>query len=664
MAGLTPQPLPVLLARALAELEARRTIFDLPLRSVWRPREGLDLSVPLPGGRAASPLGPAAGPHTQLAQNLALGWLAGARVLELKTVQVNDRLSIPRPCIDAPDVGYNVEWSQELAIEDSTAQYLAGWFLIHALRARGLGGDAGTPLATRFDASVGYDLEGIRSARVARFLDTLADAGSALRALREALPRGLRAAADVEVPTRVVASVTLSTFHGCPAEEIERIVEHLFTRHGLHVVVKLNPTLLGYEAVDDLLHARLGYDDIVLDRAAFDGDLRWPHALGMLERLARTAERLKLTLGAKLSNTLVVRNTRGTLAGEVVYLSGPPLHPIAVSLADRLARATGGRIPLSFSAGITAENFADAVACGFAPVTTCTDLLKPTGYRRLPRYLRALEEAMERAGTRDLPSFVLARAGHSTPEGAARDPAALRAAALANLAGYAARAAGDPGYRAASRLPAPARTGPLRLLDCAACNNCLLVCPNDAFFSLPIPPTALDAVELVAGNGTVRERAARFETRAEKQWAVFADFCNDCGNCDTFCPESGGPFRVKPRFHGTREAFEAAAPRDGILLDADGARVLARLGGATHTLVVEGGLTRFSDGVIECVLDPGDRVVSCRVLRPAPGHALPLARYHALRALREAVLAGFNPVSAPRLPALRDDARRAADGGR
>ena len=42
---------------------------------------GLDLSVEFHGHRAATPLGPAAGPHGQLAQNIALSWLAGSRIM-------------------------------------------------------------------------------------------------------------------------------------------------------------------------------------------------------------------------------------------------------------------------------------------------------------------------------------------------------------------------------------------------------------------------------------------------------------------------------------------------------------------------------------------------------------------------------------------------------
>jgi len=31
------------------------------------------------------------------------------------------------------------------------------------------------------------------------------------------------------------------------------------------------------------------------------------------------------------------------------------------------------------------------------------------------------------------------------------------------------------------------------------------------------------------------------------QIVVIDDWCNDCGNCETFCPDNGAPNRVKPR---------------------------------------------------------------------------------------------------------------------
>ena len=102
MAELRPLPLSRLLSRMFRELESRSSIFDLPSRSFFLGSPNHDLSVLFHGHRASSPLGPAAGPHSQLAQNLVLSWLGGARIFELKTVQILDRLQIPRPASEPP----------------------------------------------------------------------------------------------------------------------------------------------------------------------------------------------------------------------------------------------------------------------------------------------------------------------------------------------------------------------------------------------------------------------------------------------------------------------------------------------------------------------------------------------------------------------------------
>ncbi len=105
MAELTPIPFPDLVRRMRREVEVSEAIFDLPVAKWWIPDPELDFSANHFDRRAATPVGPAAGPHTQLAQNIVLSWLAGSRIIELTTVQINDRLEIPRPCIHVPNVG-------------------------------------------------------------------------------------------------------------------------------------------------------------------------------------------------------------------------------------------------------------------------------------------------------------------------------------------------------------------------------------------------------------------------------------------------------------------------------------------------------------------------------------------------------------------------------
>ena len=77
---------------------------------------------------------PAAGPPHSITQNIICAYLTGGRFFELKTVQKLDDLRIDKPCIDATDEGYNVEWSQELKLEESYDEYVKAWFLIHLIK--------------------------------------------------------------------------------------------------------------------------------------------------------------------------------------------------------------------------------------------------------------------------------------------------------------------------------------------------------------------------------------------------------------------------------------------------------------------------------------------------------------------------------------------------
>ena len=72
------------------ELERKKAAFDLPARGSSGPIRGATSPSPSMIAAPSTPFGPAAGPHTQLAQNIVLSWLAGGRVIELKTVQVKD----------------------------------------------------------------------------------------------------------------------------------------------------------------------------------------------------------------------------------------------------------------------------------------------------------------------------------------------------------------------------------------------------------------------------------------------------------------------------------------------------------------------------------------------------------------------------------------------
>ncbi len=528
--ALHPWSLHQLLTRVEREWTARREVFGLQARRFYQADPALDLSCTLGQTRVATPVGPAAGPHTQLAQNIVLSWLGGGRTFELKTVQVLDELDIERPCIDMENVGYNIEWSQELTLPESLAEYTKAWLMLAVLRQwEPLREVLGDPGEHTFEMSVGYDLAGIQSPAMDAFMRGMLNAGPAIAVMRDEIPEAFAAHREVAVPDRMVQNVTLSTFHGCPPDEIEQIVEHVMGTYDLDVTVKLNPTLLGLETVSEIIHDQLGYHDIELDPQAFAADLKFDRALAMVARLQKFAAARGREFGLKLTNTLVVKNTRGVMPGENMYLSGKPLHVMAMTLLSRLHQALPGQlriagqagpIPVAFSAGIDKDNLAETVALGLAPVTICSDLLKPGGYGRMTQGLKKLQrefgakEVASVTGWQEQAGVAAQAAGHN-------DAVAHRLAELATPAGrerYSLAKTGKP-LRAVDQQ--------LQMFDCVACTNCVTVCPNNAFLS--VPSAAVAGLE------------------AKAQYMVLAELCNECGNCTTFCPEVGAPHLVKPR---------------------------------------------------------------------------------------------------------------------
>ena len=421
-APLTPMSMTALLRRIEHEWSTRQKIFDLPSARIWRPDPDVDLGFDFLGRRCATPIGPAAGPHSQLAENLVLAWLGGSRLFELKTVQVLDDLDIQRPCIDMQTIGYNIEWSQELTVPQSLDEYVTAWMLLAVLSrwdplAELLGTDAGGPGPYVFDMSVGYDLAGISGDKVAAFIRGMRDATTEIDRLRPEIAAAggsFAALADIEIPTAVADTLTLSTFHGCPPEEIESITKHLVDVHDLDVIVKLNPTLLGYETVSAIVNDELGYGDVSVREQAFADDLQFERGIELIGELDDYARERGRRFGIKLTNTLVVDNVKGWMPDDPMYLSGAPLHVLASTLLGRLAGALPGRLAIpghdggimvSFSAGVTKDNLADTLATGVNPATVCSDLLKPGGYGRLAPMLKALTTSMRDAGCRDLPGW-------------------------------------------------------------------------------------------------------------------------------------------------------------------------------------------------------------------------------------------------------------------
>ena len=389
---MTPIPFKNLMAWMLSEHQGQGSVFGVAAPYI---KKDTSKTLPLFTEKLETPFGPAAGPNTQLAQNIIASYYAGARFFELKTVQKMDgeelAACIARPCILAADEGYNCEWSTELTVPEAFDEYIKAWF---ALRFMAHKWGLGNPDGFMFNISVGYDLEGVQMPKMQTFIDGMIDAKDTpifkecTQILCELFPDD--AGFYNATPSRIVSGATVSTLHGCPPGEIESIAGYLITEKHLNTFVKCNPTILGYEwsrkRMDDM-----GYDYIAFGDIHFKEDLQWEDAVPMFHRLMKLAAEHGLEFGLKLSNTFPVDVKAGELPSQEMYMSGRAEFPFTIEMARRFATEFQGKLRISYSGGADFFNIGELFDVGIWPITMATTLLKPGGYSRFTQLANLFE---------------------------------------------------------------------------------------------------------------------------------------------------------------------------------------------------------------------------------------------------------------------------------
>ncbi|MBC2459270.1 putative selenate reductase subunit YgfK [Clostridium beijerinckii] len=380
------------------ELKEKESIFGVHKDKFYYNETGK--SITLFNEKLSSPLGPAAGPNSQLTQNIVCAYLTGSRFIELKTVQVIDGedITVSKPCINAQDEGYNVEWSTELKVSEAFDEYVKAWFLLHVLMKE-------LKFAKErdfmFNMSVGYDLKGIKSSKIDTYIKGMQNASSTKiwTECQEALLSHIEMFSEFtkedleKISPTICSSITISTLHGCPANEIESIASYFLEEKKLNTYIKMNPTLLGEKFVKETLTA-MGYDYIVLNGHHFTNDLQYSDGVAMLKRLKAVANNLNLEIGVKLTNTLPAKIINNELPGEEMYMSGRALFPLSISLASKLAKEFNGDLQISYSGGADFFNIDKILSTGISPITFATSILKPGGYERITQMAKKVEKQL------------------------------------------------------------------------------------------------------------------------------------------------------------------------------------------------------------------------------------------------------------------------------
>ena len=380
----------------MSEYEQKKSIFGI--EKIVKHENGQ--ALPIYEEKIESPFGPAAGPNSQLAQNIVAAYVAGSRFFELKPVQVMDGADlaacISRPCIIAGDECYNCEWSTELYVPQAFAEYVKAWVACKLIAKEY---NLGDPDAFVFNMSVGYDLEGIKSPKVDKYINDMIEAKDT-EVFKECINWALEHVNEFKnvdeeyirsISSNVSNSITESTLHGCPPAEIERIATYLITEKHLNTFIKCNPTLLGYEYARKRLDG-LGFDYIAFDDHHFVEDLQWADAVPMLHRLYDLCQEKGLEFGVKITNTFPVDVTRNELPSNEMYMAGRALFPLSIHVARLLTDEFQGKLRISYSGGATIENIKELFDAGIWPITMATNILKPGGYQRMSQIADELME--------------------------------------------------------------------------------------------------------------------------------------------------------------------------------------------------------------------------------------------------------------------------------
>jgi putative selenate reductase len=182
----------------------------------------------------------------------------------------------------------------------------------------------------------------------------------------------------------------------------------------------------------------------------------------------------------------------------------------------------------------------------------------------------------------------------------------------------------------------------LTLFDCITCNKCLPVCPNAANFSIPT-----GQVEIPTQNFRYSEEgdflpveAADFVLEQKFQIANLADFCNECGDCDTYCPEYGGPFIEKPRFFFSEESYQQFKNYDGFYFP-DPHCLQGRINQKEYLLAFnpDNNVYLWKDGGVEFLLNAENRLVSgINYVELKEGDEIDMRSYHIMRTLLDGIL--------------------------
>jgi putative selenate reductase len=142
-----------------------------------------------------------------------------------------------------------------------------------------------------------------------------------------------------------------------------------------------------------------------------------------------------------------------------------------------------------------------------------------------------------------------------------------------------------------------------RCMQCSTfCDKCVEVCPNRANFTYFVSPVHLTLPLLACQNGRlVVAGQESFQVEQARQIMHIDDFCNECGNCATFCVHNGKPYLEKPRLFLQESDFRLEDD-NALYIEQDIIRRRER--GRESQLSIKDGIITYENAPVRISLSP------------------------------------------------------------
>jgi putative selenate reductase len=167
-----------------------------------------------------------------------------------------------------------------------------------------------------------------------------------------------------------------------------------------------------------------------------------------------------------------------------------------------------------------------------------------------------------------------------------------------------------------------ARAEALRCVQCSTfCDKCVEVCPNRANFGYFVTPVNMHISQLSCPGGElIVSGSETFQVAQDRQIVHVDDFCNECGDCATFCVHEGKPYTEKPRLFLDKSDFGLEQDNAFYIEGRAGnGTIWRREGGQESKLRIQNGTLLFEDANLSLELTTDLSILGMALKQPFSG---------------------------------------------